>query len=227
VKKAQSTKTGACSPHARCWRYRDCEPCARARQARFADQADRLAELVGPLWYSVLAITEHTVDALAAAKRRWLRLHRPAAALWSVEVAPESQLLHVNLLHPVRQGEDPRRGASYAEPVTTIVRAVAAYMTKPGHYPPPTLWPGPTAGTLGPLRPYLQHRDAFPLVAAASLDAELAPRVPAPPPAPPLDLDHPAPELTPEQYRALALAHLPALLAAVALAGRHAQRPRS
>jgi len=223
---SKHTKAGACSPHSRCYRYRECDACARIRQARFADQADRLAELAGPLWYSVLTITERTVAALKAAKRRWLRLHRPVAALWSVELAPEPDLLHVNLLHPVRQGEDPRRGAAYAEPVTTIVRAVAAYMTKPGHYPPPTLWPGPTAGTLGPLRPYLQHPTAYPIVAAASLDAELAPPAELPHPTPPLDLGRSAPELTADEYRAIALAHLPGLLAAVALAGRQAARRR-
>jgi hypothetical protein len=169
-------------------------------------------------------VTDRSTAALIAAKRRWNRTHHPDAALWSVELSPDTKLLHLNLLHPVRQGENPHRAAAYAEPVTTIVRAVAAYMTKPGHYPPATLWPGPTAGTLGPLRPFLQHRRAHPVVAAASLDAELAPRAEAAPPTLPLDLAAPLPELTPEQYRAIAFAHLPALLAAVALANSPAAR---
>jgi hypothetical protein len=222
----QSSTPGACSPHSRCRRYRVCDICAATRQARFADQADRLAELCGPLWYSVVAVTDHTTDALARLKRRWVRHHQPAAALWSIEVSPDTNLLHLNLVHPVRQGVDPRARADYAEPVGTIARAVAAYITKPGHYPPVTLYPGPTAGTLGPLRPYLQAPTAHAIVAAASIDAALAPRAPAPPPTPPLDFDTPTPPLTLADYRSIALQHLPALLAAVAIASQPTRQAR-
>jgi hypothetical protein len=177
------------------------------------------------LWYSVVTVAENTARALARAKRRWRDHHQPEAAIWSVELDPLARNLHLNLLHPVRQGMAPSARAAYCEPINGSARIVAAYITKPGHYPPVSMWPGPIAGTLGPLRPYLQARASHAVVAAASVNAALAPRDLGAAPPPPFALDHPPKALTMDDYRAIAATHLPGRIAALALAGRAAARP--
>lgn len=202
-----------CRPGKRCRRWRECDACARIRQARIADAAEGL--LAGYLQLSLIVVTpaDPTPVAMQKAIRAAIRNNGLRAGIWTVERGEKAGTMHANILtHHANPA--PLRGAViHAETVRTSARACAAYISKRSQAPRADEYSGKTYSTWGRLADWAYHRDQAPIITGAALDADMQGRdhQAAPPPARVMPAG--PPDLTPDEYRAIAARHLPILAA--------------
>lgn len=158
-----------CSPQYPCHRFVSCARCAARRQARFADIAERIEAAFGPLTYAVITPNENTQEAIRRAKHAAIRALTSPAAIWSIEVGEQAGRLHINLLGKFDRISQVRKADIHTEPIRTNARSVAAYITKPGAYPPAALYEGRAVGTCGTVMQYLAEARTYPVAQAAAL----------------------------------------------------------
>jgi hypothetical protein len=202
-----------CQPRARCHRWRHCEACANIRQARIADAVERLAGLAARLDWVTITPAREGEAALVAARNQFLKVSRPAGAVWTVEIGAESGKLHTNIIMPSQDAAPLRAAAIHVVKDITEPRRVAAYISKRSQHPGKQDFKGRLYGTAGPLWQYLTSGEAEPLATAAALQHEInsvagtQPKTYSAPAAPAAD------PLTMADYRAIAKRHLPDILA--------------
>lgn len=202
-----------CTPQRLCRRFRTCPRCAKIRQAKAGDLAEKLQSYFGPLYLTVLTPEMQTPEAIANIRQRWAHLSRVPAALWSVEEGDKRGTLHTNIIHPVCKPAKPRGAAIHTEPLRHAPRIAAAYITKREQIPDPGRYPGRTFGRCGHLLHFLALDENNPTIQAAAINELLNPP-PTEPPRPIVWNKPPeAPRLTDAEYKEIAKRHLPNLAA--------------
>lgn len=159
----------SCSPQYPCNRFYHCDRCARRRQARWADVAERIDAAFGALQFSVITPDENTQQALESAKRSAMRTAMSPAYIWSVEVGQQCGHLHLNLLGPDLGDIRIKNASIHTAPVREGARAAAAYMTKRSGLPARPLYSGRTVGTAGHIMEHLSHAKHMPVAQAGAL----------------------------------------------------------
>lgn len=202
-----------CRPGKRCRRWRECDACARIRQAKIADTAEGL--LAGYLQLSLIVITpaDKTPVAMQRAIRAAIRNNGLRAGIWTVERGEKAGALHANIL--THQADiAPQKGAAvHAETVRTSARAVAAYISKRTQAPRADEYSGKTYSCWGRLADWAYHRDQCAIIQGAAVEADMQGRDHQAAPPPPRVMPAGPAELTHDEYRAIAARHLPTLAA--------------
>lgn len=205
--------TPGCRPGNRCRRWRDCDACARIRQARIADRAEAILRGHMQLQLIVIKPADATPRGMQAAIRAAVRNNGLRAGIWTVELGAEAATLHGNIIAPDEPIKPSSKAITYAEPLREHVRAVAAYISKRSQIPPPDLYTGKTWGSWGRLGDMLTT-DAMPaIVQGAEIEQQLSGRTHRPGQKPDILSAPPAPALTQDEYRAIAARHMPTLAA--------------
>lgn len=163
-----------CAPGNRCHRWRSCDQCAAIRQARIATAAEKLATVAGSIDWTTLEPFHHSPAALIAQRDRFLKLAKPAGAIWTVEVSPSTGNLHCNILTP--PGLPPHMPAAAQHRIIKVAdpRHVGAYISKRAQVPDPARYPGRAYGTAGPLWQWLTAREQLPTVQAAAVQRDIS-----------------------------------------------------
>lgn len=125
-----------CRPRQLCRRWRECERCARIRQAKFADAAERAAAMMVAPGLTVL-IPHDGTRASAERLRRWYAEKvKPIAAVWSIEYGHHGTGHHLNVIADLVADLAPPAARVLSSPIRSTVRATAAYITKRKQAPP-------------------------------------------------------------------------------------------
>lgn len=177
--------SNTCRPGRRCKQWRNCDDCARIRQAQIADVAEAGAALVPRVSYAVA----RTYDAHTISRDREKFIARLAqiseGGLWTIEIGERKGGLHINViagtLDPIAAADLAAcwPGGSSADFWATDVprrevRHVAAYCSKRAALPDPDYYGGRLYGSWGtwkrPLAALVEDRHtAHPAVAGAAL----------------------------------------------------------
>lgn len=203
--------TPGCRPGNRCRRWRDCDACARIRQARIADRAEAILRQHMQLQLIVVKPADATPRGMQAAIRAAIRNNGLSAGVWTVELGTEAATLHGNIIAPDEPIKPSSKAITYAEPLREHVRAVAAYISKRSQIPPPDIYTGKTWGSWGRLGDMLAT-DAMPaIVQGAEIEQQLSGRTHRPGQIPDILSAQPERKLSPDEYRQIAARHLPTL----------------
>lgn len=146
-----------CTPRARCGDVRECKVCARIRQARQADRAERgYAATGGHLTYAVV-MPHHPGD--TAAIRGAISKRLPArGGLWAVQVGLQTRGLHIDVVVAADAPLDATTIATqlahpaevWAQPIAPAdLRNVVAYATRREAMPAREQYSGHLAGSWG------------------------------------------------------------------------------
>lgn len=217
------TPARRCAPRARCRDWRHCEDCARIRQAKIANVAERLESFDPDLTWTCLHPVKAGAAAAIAARAEWLRKVDPPGALWTVEQSSASGALHINIIAPTDLPPDLNHSKIWQQRIDGSSRNVAAYISKRSQMPARAEFPGRLFGTCGPLWSWLANAKQLPAVAAATLQQEIdgSPTAAAAAQKERRSLSDlemlrgaslPAQELTREEYRAIAARRIPDIL---------------
>lgn len=165
---------GSCSGVNHCGNARNCERCARLRQKKIADVAEKLEQQHGQLTLTVLVPEKNTQEEIARLRASFIRRTISTAGIWTIETGCSFAGLHLNILSP-RPAKTTWRGAkSYSELVQTTSREAAAYISKRSGMPPVEQFSGRLYGSFGQLFTYLSS-EAMPIeVQAAALEVSLS-----------------------------------------------------
>ena len=207
------TLPAECRPRKRCHDWRNCPACAAIRQARIADTAEGL--LAGYLQLQLIVLKPESTAPkhMQAAIRAAIRNNGLRAGIWTIERGQKAGTLHANLLTHAAPLKPHRSAAQHAETVRTNARIVAAYIAKREQAPRADHYPGKTYGAWGKLADYLLDQRQAPILTAAAVEFDLAAeRQPQPGQTLPPILPR-GPELSTDDYRAIAARHLPTLAA--------------
>lgn len=204
----------SCRPGFRCRNWRECEHCARIRQARIATAAERLASVVGPLDWTTLRPASMAFEAIAQARAEFLRKTAPQGAVWTVEQSPNTGNLHLNILTPTI--EQPRLLHSSALHIRAIdnPRRVAAYIAKREQMPSRDAYDGRLYGTAGPLWQWLTERASPAPIQAAAIQHDINADAGRLAPMGPARISDTIAPLGLDDYRRIAERRLPDLLTA-------------
>lgn len=205
--------TPGCRPGNRCRRWRDCDACARIRQARIADRAEAVLRGHMQLQLIVVKPAEPTPQGMRSAIRAAIRNNGLDAGVWTIELGTEAATLHGNIIAPDRPVKPSSKAITYAEPLREHVRAVAAYISKRSQVPPPDIYTGKTWGSWGRLGDMLVTDEMPPIVQGAEIEQQLSGRSHPPGTRPDILTAPPSAPLTKEQYREIAARHMPTLAA--------------
>jgi hypothetical protein len=170
-----NTTARPCAPRARCKCFRTCPICARIRQAKIADAAERLAAISASNTWTTIMPNDRGQAALLACRAAFLRAENAPGALWTVELSPTTGALHCNVLHPTSSSRAMRAARIWQAPIDRPIRDLAAYISKREQMPDPAIFDGRLYGTTGPLWQYLAGTDAPPTVAAAKTQYDIDP----------------------------------------------------
>lgn len=209
--------TTPCAPKQRCGNVRTCEHCARRRQQIAADKAQKMAFEHGQLWLSVFTPHQNQAQEIRRIRAALLRKGFANKGMWSVETGEKFGGLHLNTITTRPTFSQINNADTHIERIATTARAAAAYITKQKGMPSTTQFSGKLLGWWGQAGQFATTQDAPPIIQAAALNDLLDT-----PDGPrkfkfsgleeqPLE---PVPELSREQYQALARKHLAALYAA-------------
>lgn len=205
-----------CQPRSRCRNWRICNFCAALRQAKIADCAERLAQISSKNDWTTLHPLLPGKYGIDMARAEWQKIHRPSAAIWTVEQTKSTRNLHINILHPSFPEKNLTHSHSHSQRINGNIRHVAAYTSKRNQAPDPSEYTGHAFGTCGIMWQHLSSTNAPPALRAAAVQWMLDPlpmidAATAPPPTL-YQID----DNTPEHYRAIAAKYLPDILARVA-----------
>lgn len=171
----QDTPLRPCLPRARCGRFRECPICARIRQAKIADAAERLQSRHADMTWTTIIPEDRDWKTLVACRDAFLRAESPQGAIWSVEWGEKTGVPHANILHPTTKPRQLRRAAVWQAPIRASARIVAAYISKREGMPPKEVYDGRLYGTSGPLWQWLATGRGEPIIEAAKTQYDLDP----------------------------------------------------
>jgi hypothetical protein len=204
----------SCFKGNRCRNWRECDACARIRQARIATAAERLAGIAGPLDWTTLRPGTSAFATIATARAEFLRKASPQGAVWTIEQSPNTGNLHINILTPGITLPTLMHSSALHTRAIDEPRRVAAYISKREQMPDQHLYPGRLYGTAGPLWQWLTAKGQQPIIQGAAIQHDIdadAGRLAQMGPARLSDTIKP---LDAEDYRRIAERRLPDLLAA-------------
>lgn len=207
-----------CRPMRRCMDWRNCEYCARSRQATLAFRGELLQNQFDTLFLSVLKPVEPTAQAIQRIRAAIMRKAFAPAGLWSVEVGEKMGGLHLNVLAPAPVPDALRDCHTWAEVITTSGRAAAAYINKRAGFPDQATYSGNLTGSWSKIPDLFTARHMPPTVIAASAEAALSNKHPDEYLRAALasrEREQPQAERTRAEYAAIARANLPNLYAAI------------
>lgn len=205
--------TPGCRPGNRCRRWRECDACARIRQARIADRAEAVLRGHMQLQLIVIKPAEPTPRGMQAAIRAAIRNNGLTAGVWTVELGTEAATLHGNIIAPDAPIRPSSTYHAHAEPLREHVRAVAAYISKRSQVPPADCYTGKTWGSWGRLGDMLTTAAMPAIVQGAEIEQQLNGRTHRPGTRPDILTAPPSAPLTKDQYREIAARHMPTLAA--------------
>lgn len=158
----------------RCMDWRNCEYCARARQATLAWRGELLANQFDTLFLSVIKPVDGTAAALQRIRAAILRKSFAPAGIWSVEEGKQLGRLHLNILAPAPAPDTLRDCETWSQAITTSGRAAAAYINKRSGFPDQQTYSGNLAGSWSKIPDFFTSRHMPPTVMAASAEAALS-----------------------------------------------------
>ena len=195
-----------------------CKYCAAVRQYEIANKAEAMERQFPRLFLSVIKPLDKTGAAITKLRAALLRRQFAPAGLWSVESGEKAGGLHLNIIAPAPVVKSIQGATTWAEVLTTTARAAAAYINKPGSFPDRAEYSGNLTGSWSRIPDLFAHRDMPPTVQAASFEYALSGQSPehfARKAEATRDPSGTRPQLTREEYRAIARANLPNLYAAL------------
>lgn len=189
-----------CTPHDRCRKWKECNDCAKIRQAQIASVAEDGANKSRSITY---AVVRPLTNDIAKQKTNVLKKIRNKVdgGIWTIETGDRTNGLHTNL---ILGSDEPIRAVDIAEALTTEasvyaeeilhedVRNVAAYSSKPIGFPSPDEYSGRFYGSFGTFkRPLaaLVEGNSNPIVKGLALEQMLKDanvQAEAPKPSPPI-----------------------------------------
>jgi len=156
-----------------CGNIRTCDRCAKARQKKIADAADRLEQQHGQLSLTVLVPAKNTQDEIKRLRASFLRRAVAPSGIWTVETGEKFGGLHLNILSPKPAPARWRAASTYSELVRCTAREAAAYIAKRSGMPPIEQYIGNLYGTFGQLFTLLSSGLMPPVVQAAAIEITL------------------------------------------------------
>lgn len=160
--------TKQCSPRNTCDNFRDCDYCARIRQAKIADATERLQGLCGELDWTILYPHESGKAGIDAVKAQFIKKAKPEGAIWTVEQSTKSKNLHLNIITPANQIAQLSEAERWSRRIEGCVRNVGAYIAKREQMPNRKDYDGKLFGTAGSLWQVLVTQRESAVVAAAA-----------------------------------------------------------
>ena len=210
------TNNYTCAPGSRCKKIRECDTCARIRQAQHADHAQAAHALTGGVLTYAVVIPSSIADIQKIRTQITSRI--PArGGMWAVQIGEEVRGLHMDLIYTADDHFDAtdlaaklsRPAQVWAQPIPPAdLRKIAAYATRRAAMPPASEYSGHLAGWFGGWRSMRQ----------VLLDGAATPASPIPAP---VAVEIVAAEIRREDApvaptaRAAALQHIAALRAAL------------
>ena len=151
------TNNYTCAPRSRCKKIRECDTCARIRQAQHADHAQAAHALTGgALTYAV--VIPGSVADLQKIRTQIASRINARGGMWAVQVGKEVRGLHMDLILAADESitavelaaELSRPAQVWAQPLPPAdLRNVAAYATRRAAMPPASEYSGHIAGWFG------------------------------------------------------------------------------
>ena len=157
-----------CTSTRPCHRWRTCHHCARRRQAKIADAVEKLFGHSGQLRWTILYSGTSEQETIRKIRADWLKAAAPAGAIWTIEQSRKNQNLHCNIITPAGSKHEPANYRSWTNIITGEVRAVGAYISKPGQMPHPDAYTGNLYGTAGQIWQILAGQTVSPVIAATA-----------------------------------------------------------
>ncbi len=202
----------------RCMDWKNCEICARSRQATLAWRGELLENQFDTLFLSVLVPVEKTAQAIQRVRAGLLRSAFAPAGVWSVETGEKCGGLHLNVIAPAPVDKLFRDCSTWSQAITTSGRAAVAYINKRAGFPDPAEYAGNLTGSWSRIPDFFAVRQMPPAVMAASAEAALSNKHPDEYLRAALasrERAQPAQAKTRDEYAAIARANLPNLYAAI------------
>lgn len=170
-----STLSENCRPSNRCGRWRVCQHCAKIRQSKIADEAERMERIHGPLWLSVAKPHENTAVAIRKIRAHIIRNTLTGTGIWTIETGEKFAGLHLNLITPSPVRISSRLGTSWSELITNGARVAASYISKQEGMPELCQYEGRLYGTFGKMADILISEKMPATVQAASIETIVRP----------------------------------------------------
>lgn len=208
-----STVQKQCAPRQRCRNHRACDACARIRQARIADEAERLLSGHLQLQLIVLRPRDHIGATLRKGIQQTIRNNGLRTGIWTIERGPKTGLIHGNILTHAGEIKAHKLLEYHTEQVRTNARAVAAYISKREQAPGADHWTGRTFASFGHISHTLQNASMPAIIHGAAVEHALSRAHNEPLPAVPALRASARHDLSPQQYQEIAMRHLPRLAA--------------
>ncbi len=159
--------------------HRACNACARLRQARIADVAEKLLGHHPSIAWITLTPTANHAATIAALRAAYLRQAGTQAGLWTIEQGEQAGLLHCNILTEHHAIPKTRGALIHVQPVKSGLRVVAAYISKPAQFPRLPDFNGRIYGSYGMIKDWLTAPEVAPVPRAAYVERHIiAPSVP-------------------------------------------------
>lgn len=157
-----------CTSTRPCNRWRTCAPCARRRQAKIANAVEKLFGLRGILRWTILYAGSSEQTSIAKIRDNWLRAAAPDGAVWTIEQSRKNQNFHCNIITPAESHHVPATIQNWSQIITGDVRAVGAYIAKPSQMPQKEAYTGKLYGTAGQIWQILAGQTLSPVIAATA-----------------------------------------------------------
>lgn len=209
------TTESNCKPGSRCGHFRTCDPCARLRQAHFADIAQQLLGQKALLYLTRLTPHINTQEEIKRLKIAVKRRLSAANAVWSVEQGTKTGSLHLNVISEINSIKSHRGADQYISGAITNLRNAAAYITKQSQLPNKEAYSGRQFGCFTSVFGALIDYYHTPILQAAIMENAVLNAMVLPTPY--LERQKEIEEVkgTKEHYKSIAMRHLPRLQAAL------------
>lgn len=158
-----------CNPRGRCGKYRTCMPCARLRQARFADLAQALLENENTTFLTRITPVISSKAEITRVKAAVQHQLGKQKAVWSIEIGTIAHQLHLNLISPLASFKPIKNASQHTTPQIVNLRQAAAYMLKQSQIPPEDAYTGRQSGSWNNPISSLAQSKTNPLLQALAL----------------------------------------------------------
>lgn len=205
-----------CNKSKRCGYFQHCDSCARLRQARFADKAQRLFPNIANLYLIRITPDESTASEIIRLKAAAQRQLKGKPALWTIEQGQMTNKLHLNMIAELPAPRIFKAASHYVTAPIKNLREAAAYILKKDQYPSQDSYSGRQHGTFNTVGNILLEAKTTPIVQAAAIDLELYKSAALPTPYLERQKELQKDRIEHSDYKAIAMANLPRLRDAIA-----------
>jgi hypothetical protein len=162
-----------CKKSMRCGYFQHCDPCARLRQARFADKAERLFPNIKDLYLFRITPDDNTQAEIVRLKAAVKRQLKGGVALWTVEQGQVTNKLHLNVIAGINHQRPFKAASHFVTGPIKCLRTTAAYILKKDQYPSPDYYNSTQFGTFNNFETIAMNANMLPTLQAAALDMHL------------------------------------------------------